>query len=249
MSIGAPRVKSDGCMRRRILVARGAPIFGIDVGEDFLDLAMLSARSRGLSYHRVALVGISESGCDSIAQPHRRCGRAAISEAARAGRFASHAARCRLLRREDGRIGPTRLRRESSMPRCANCYKRHSIATMRPLSMFPTPLASYFAGCVAHHQCKPHLRAIAEELLASDRGCPATTRQNRGRNVHALHAGRIRGLSGARATRRPRVRGLSGFADAALVRRRRTSTEKNFAPRRIARPTPYLRELGDASSA
>lgn len=38
---------------------------------------------------------------------------------------------------------------------------------MRPLSMFPTPRASYFAGCVMRHDCKPHLRAIAQELLPS----------------------------------------------------------------------------------
>jgi len=33
--------------------------------------------------------------------------------------------------------------------------------------MFPTPRAEYFAGCIANSTCKPHLRAIGEELLAS----------------------------------------------------------------------------------
>ena len=47
---------------------------------------------------------------------------------------------------------------------------------MRPLSMFPTPLASYFAGCVASRACKPHLRAIAEELLATAIGISHLTR-------------------------------------------------------------------------
>jgi hypothetical protein len=47
--------------------------------------------------------------------------------------------------------------------------------TMRTLSMFPTPLASYFAGCVARSGFKPHLRAIAEELLAPLMRIPSGT--------------------------------------------------------------------------
>jgi hypothetical protein len=35
------------------------------------------------------------------------------------------------------------------------------------ISMFPTPRTEYFAGCIASAACKPHLRAIGEELLAS----------------------------------------------------------------------------------
>ncbi len=103
MSIGAPRVKSDGCMRRRILVARGAPIFGIDVGEDFLDLAMLSARSREALVSSRCACGHQQAGCGIDREPHRRCGRERSPTCGRAGRFASHAARRRLLRREDDR--------------------------------------------------------------------------------------------------------------------------------------------------
>ena len=35
------------------------------------------------------------------------------------------------------------------------------------ISMFPTPRAEYFAGCIASATCKPHLRAIGEEMLTS----------------------------------------------------------------------------------
>ncbi len=47
---------------------------------------------------------------------------------------------------------------------------------MRPLSMFPTPLATYFGGCVARSGCKPHLRAIAEEMLAPVIDIPRATK-------------------------------------------------------------------------
>lgn len=43
-----------------------------------------------------------------------------------------------------------------STPRCG----------VAALSMFPTPTADYFARCIASAACKPHLRAIGEELLA-----------------------------------------------------------------------------------
>ncbi len=38
------------------------------------------------------------------------------------------------------------------------------------LSMFPTPRAEYFIRCAHSPGCKPHLRAIAEELLDCARG-------------------------------------------------------------------------------
>src|SRR5579872_1583766 len=164
MDIDALRVKPDRCTRRRIVVARAASIIGIDVGEDFLDLASLTSNRAILSYHRIPLADIARSVADSLAR--------LISEAV--GNDVRDAIALvdspRTPRDIDcsgakmiARANPPTTRSIDATLR-ALLYARFN-GTMRPLSMFPTPLASYFAGCAAHPECKPHLRAIAEELL------------------------------------------------------------------------------------
>ncbi|HLI81901.1 MAG TPA: hypothetical protein VKV03_18060, partial [Candidatus Binataceae bacterium] len=67
MDIDALRVKPDRCTRRRIVVARAASIIGIDVGEDFLDLASLPGDRAILSYHRIPLADVTRTVADSLA--------------------------------------------------------------------------------------------------------------------------------------------------------------------------------------
>src|SRR6202162_1034999 len=164
MDIVALRVKPDRCTRRRIAVAPGAPILGIDVGEDFLDLAILSGDRATLSYHRISLAGIARPVSESLATliadvvGHHVRGAGAVVDSPRTPRDIDCSG-AKMIARDDApaaRIIDATLR--------VLIHEQFNGA-MRPLSMFPTPLASYFAGCVAHLECKPHLRAIAEELL------------------------------------------------------------------------------------
>jgi hypothetical protein len=149
-----------------IVIATGAPILGIDVGEDYLDLAMLAADRTRLSYHRVPLEGITSPVAESIA---RRIAKAVAHDLRGGVAFVDSP---RTPRDIDCSGGKMVRRMEAPPARVIDASLRALLhatfnGTMRPLSMFPTPPASYFAGCVARRGCKPHLRAIAEELLAS----------------------------------------------------------------------------------
>ena len=141
------------------------PILGVDVGEDYLDLAILSAGRGRLSYHRVGLAGLRSPVADSIARRiaeaigHDFRGGVALVDSPRTPRDVDCSGG-KLVRRMEApraRVIDGSLR---------ELLRATSNGTMRPLSMFPTPVASYFAGCAAMRGCKPHLRAIAEELFA-----------------------------------------------------------------------------------
>lgn len=164
MNIVTPRVKLDGCTRRPIAIARDAPIIGIDVGEDFLDLAKFSGDRASLSYHRISLAGIARPVVDSIARLIREAvgndvrGAVALVDSPRTPRDID-CSRAKVSTRTDA---PATRVIDGSLR--ALLHARFNGA-MRAPSMFPTPLASYFAGCIAHPECKPHLRGIAEDLL------------------------------------------------------------------------------------
>jgi hypothetical protein len=154
------------CARRKIEIAKDAPILGIDVGEDYLDVAMLTADRATLSYHRVPLAGIASPVAESIAQRIAN----AVERDLRGGVVLVDSPRT--PRDVDCSGDKMIARMETPRARIIDASLRELLhatfnGTMRPLSMFPTPLASYFAGCVAMRGCKPHLRAIAEERLAS----------------------------------------------------------------------------------
>jgi len=157
------------------VIAKDAPILGVDVGEDYLDLAMLTDDRAKLSYHRVPLAGIGSPVVESIAR----------GIAGAVGRdLASGVALVdspRTPRDIDCTGGKMIARMETPRARIIDASLRELLrttfnGTMRPLSMFPTPVASYFVGCVARRGCKPHLRAIAEELLASAIRLPLASR-------------------------------------------------------------------------
>jgi len=141
-------------------------IIGIDVGEDYLDLARLSADRGSLSHHRVALARIRRPVADSVADliggavGKTLHGAVALVDSPRTPRDVD-CSDARLVMREDA------PRARSIDAALRELLRVRFNGTMRPLSMFPTPLASYFAGCAADHRCKPHLRAIAEEMFAA----------------------------------------------------------------------------------
>ncbi len=164
----------SACMRQRIVVARGTPILGVDVGEDYLDLAMLTANRARLSYHRVPLHEIASPVADSIAH----CIAEAVGCDLRGG--VAFVDSPRTPRDVDCSSGTMIRRIDAPRARVIDASLRELLrarfnGTMRPLSMFPTPLASYFAGCAARRGCKPHLGAIAEDVLATVIGIPPPT--------------------------------------------------------------------------
>lgn len=148
--------------KRAITIGGGAAIAGIDVGEDFLDLAILS-RTR-LDYGRVAIAGIRAPVARSLAAriaevaPSLRRGVIAFVDSPRAPRDADCSGAMMTPRHD---APPARL-----IDAALRAMLRSSGCGIDALSMFPTPPASYFARCVASAGCKPHLRAIAEDLLA-----------------------------------------------------------------------------------
>ncbi len=160
--------------RRKIVLRDAAPIGGIDVGEDYLDLALLSGDRSALSYHRVALVGLRRPIAVSLAAriadaaPALRRGALALVDSPRAPRDAD-CARGQLT----ARANPPSSRRIDSALRE---LLRRSVDRAMRLSMFPTPPIEYFARCIESPGCKPHLRAIGEELLASVFRAPAIRR-------------------------------------------------------------------------
>ncbi len=136
------------------------------MGEDFLDLAKLSGNRAALSYHRVPLRDIKRPVVGSIAARIAEAvngdlmGGIALVDSPRAPRDVD-CSNGKLIPRTNppqGRVIDASLR---------ELLRERFEGRMRPLSMFPTPLGAYFAGCIAHPGCKPHLRAIGEELLAS----------------------------------------------------------------------------------
>jgi hypothetical protein len=133
------------------------------VGENFLDLAILTPERAQLSYHRVPLEGVARPVAKSIGERIAAVSRidlrggVALVDSPRAPRDVDCSGPVMIARRDApiGRMIDAALRQ---------LLRRESKGT---ISMFPTPRAEYFAGCIASSTCKPHLRAIGEELLAS----------------------------------------------------------------------------------
>ncbi len=159
------KAAGDVISRRIIEFGKGVPIAGIDVGEDFLDLAILDGGRSRLVYHRVPMAGIRRPVANSLAArmadaaPLLRCGAIAFVDSPRAPRDADCSGLTMAARPDApaARLIDAALRAMlRSTPGCG----------IGALSMFPTPRADYFARCIASAACKPHLREIGEELLA-----------------------------------------------------------------------------------
>jgi len=167
----AARTPADPVALARLAANPSAAFVGIDVGEDFLDLAIVSERS--LRFARVAFAGLSGQASAALARriieaapeldPHtvtivdsprwprdldwsrfEQAGELRYREPAPRGRELDHSLR--------------RIYRELIAP----CVKRRPA---RGLSMFPTPPVAHFLRWMNDPRCKPHLRAIALELF------------------------------------------------------------------------------------
>jgi Protein of unknown function (DUF429) len=148
---------------------RPVTLVGIDVGEDYLDLALVNSWRHSLELRRVALLGIEVSPG----------GIAGLSI-----RLAEALSSCQTptIALIDSPRWPLDLdcRKSSLSPRFDDCasgrridarlrdFTKHLAATGEAdfrLSLFPTPRLNYFRSCVQAPACKPHLSAIGRDLF------------------------------------------------------------------------------------
>jgi hypothetical protein len=169
-----------------VTIARlcAGPIVGIDVGEDFLDLAIVDAAARQVRLARVAVRGIERVGdvkdCAAISELRRRLiaaapelganGTIALIDSPRWPRDLDLAAV------DANRLHGQRDSAASSASRAIDRTLRAivgAVALRKPdggpfrLSLFPTPRFEFFAACVCDPHCKPHLAALGRELFGA----------------------------------------------------------------------------------
>ncbi len=148
-------------IRRAVLPEMAA---GIDVGEDFLDLAVLRTRAMTLEHHRIALRGIEAAPLEMLRERLRACcpdagpSWLALIDSPR-WPLDLDCSKPALVRRDPVPAG--RLL-DSALREILRASPSH--AAMR-LSMFPTPKLDYFVRCARRPNCKPHLRAAYMHLF------------------------------------------------------------------------------------
>lgn len=170
---------------RRLDLDPRASIAGVDVGEDFLDVALVSSARRALDLGRIRLDEISASGEDSAGSPGVIPAPGVISTIAQ--RLRAHApdlANAIVIVDSPRWPADLDLARPGAIPRSARDHNGREIdrrlrtlvaqllataayPALRPLALFPTPSFDYFARRIAHGGCKPHLRAIGRELFGA----------------------------------------------------------------------------------
>jgi hypothetical protein len=144
-------------------VATPEGVAGVDVGEDFLDVALLRIGSAEIEHRRIALDGIDADLSRMLVERLRACCPdltpkwLALIDSPRWPLDLDYSSATAAARNPvpGGRLLDGALR---------------SMLRRRPgqpiqLSMFPTPPLEYFTNCASMKECKPHLRAIYLQLL------------------------------------------------------------------------------------
>jgi hypothetical protein len=152
----------------KLEIASDAAIVGIDVGEDYLDLASIGDRGQ-LRYSRIALdqIGKAES-IGSLADalvdrvPELRAGAVAIVDSPRCP-IDTDCSQSHFAPRENP---PGRRAIDSRLRAMVHRLNENPArARKTQLWLFPTPPMRYFAQCVIHPACKPHLRSMGEQMF------------------------------------------------------------------------------------
>jgi hypothetical protein len=150
------------------------PIVGIDVGENFLDLATVDAAASRMRLARVALVGIEHAGAKgagAICELRQRMLAAAPELAASDAIALIDSPRwprdLDLATSGTNDIQPQRGREIDASLRAMvkQLELRKRDGALFRLSLFPTPQFEFFAACVCDPRCKPHLAALGRELF------------------------------------------------------------------------------------
>ncbi len=150
-------------------IAGDAAIVGIDVGEDYLDVASIAPGRGQLRYVRIALDQIG--GADSIAAlaevladrvPELRPGAVAIVDSPRCPIDAD----CSQVHFASRENPPGRRAIDSGLRAMVHRLNENPARDRKTqLWLFPTPPMRYFAECVLHPACKPHLRSMGEQMF------------------------------------------------------------------------------------
>jgi hypothetical protein len=149
-------------------------IAGIDVGENYLDLAITERRHPlGLEFARLDL---RQFKTDPVRHLASAIARAAPSAGSRAIVLIDSPANPRRTAAHRGRAIDAALRLAVS----AINRSRKGDARIA-LAMFPTPERDYFVRCAADPRCPPHLVAIARKVLGIEPGASHVGRRQRGR--------------------------------------------------------------------
>jgi hypothetical protein len=152
----------SSCFIRRVDLPETA--VGVDVGEDFLDLAVLRVNTSTLQHHRIALRGIEDGPLQVLRERLRACCPdagprwLALIDSPR-WPVDLDCSTSAITWREPIPAGRLLDRALREMLRASPNH-----AAMR-LSMFPTPGLAYFAGRAGRPDCKRHLRAAYVHLF------------------------------------------------------------------------------------
>ena len=162
-------------------VTRG-PIVGIDVGEDFLDLAIVDEKGTALRLERVAIAGVEAGDPNRCATNSADLGSGRAIDELRRRMFAAapelgasdtialvdSPRRPRDLDADGLRGAGTVAGRKIDTALRAIVGRlglRKAGGAPFSLSLFPTPRFEYFAACVRDPRCKPHLAVLGRELF------------------------------------------------------------------------------------
>ena len=145
----------------------GEMFAGIDVGENFLDLAIVNASRRTMSFQWVALDALGEIPCAALA---RKITEVAPEIDARATVLVDSPRCPRDIDLSDGTVRkPAPPQREIDVELKRIFPLLMNAPDGKPckpaLAMFPTPLRAYFAQWADHPKGKPHLAAMTRELF------------------------------------------------------------------------------------
>jgi len=150
-------------------IASDVAIVGIDVGENYLDLASIAPDRYELRYAQIALDQIS--GADSIGSladalvdrvPELRSGAVAIVDSPRCP-IDTDCSQSHFAQRENP---PARRAIDSGLRAMVHRLNENPArARKTQLWLFPTPPTRYFTECVLHPACKPHLRLMGEQMF------------------------------------------------------------------------------------
>jgi hypothetical protein len=189
-SAAAPRTRHEfpdsrlvGCSIQALSAPEAA--VGVDVGEDFLDLAILRSQSLAIEHHRIALDGIQDDPLLILAARLReRCpdagpGWLALIDSPRWPRDLDYSRGAIHLRDP---VPPGRVL-DHALRAMLRASERHRAIR---LSMFPTPVFGYFSHCAGAPGCKPHLRAIYHQLFKTQQ-CAASDNEAASRRLRGGH--------------------------------------------------------------
>jgi len=170
----------DGVALKRLHLGPHRTIAGIDVGERFLDIAIVASKPRRLVLRRVRLddiakgdfTGVNNESANVITMIAARL-RTEAPELADAVAIVDSPAwpvdldlsnrgvKVRPPRSGSGREIDQRLRRLVTELCAGGRYP-----ALKPIALFPTPSFEYFARQITHARCKSHLRAIGLGLFS-----------------------------------------------------------------------------------